>query len=88
MYCVSFIEYVWDCSLKHSEPKLRNLPYDEIKINQDVKLIDFLNRSDESDIGYFDEVDLKHRDEIKEKQNVLYFVLGMDLVVKIILVNI
>ena len=43
------------------------LPYDEIKINNDIKLEDILNTSDDSDYGYFIEVDLKYPDEIKEK---------------------
>ena len=43
------------------------LPYDEIKFEQNVKLEDILNTSDESDIGYFVEVDLKYPDNIKEK---------------------
>ena len=46
-----------------SEP----LPYDEIKIDRDIKLEDILNTPDDSDIGYFLEIDLKHPDNIKEK---------------------
>ena len=46
-----------------SEP----LPYDEIKIDNSVKLEDILNTPDDSDIGYFVEVDLKYPDNIKEK---------------------
>ena len=45
----------------------QSLPYDEIKINNDIKLEDILNTSDDSDYGYFIEVDLKYPDEIKEK---------------------
>ena len=43
------------------------LPYDEIKFDRNVKLEDILNTSDDSDIGYFLEVDLKHPDNIKKK---------------------
>ena len=43
------------------------LPYDEIKFDKNVKLEDILNTPDDSDIGYFIEVDLKHLDNIKEK---------------------
>ena len=43
------------------------LPYDEIKFNRDVKLKDILNTPDDSDIGYFIEVDLTYPDNIKEK---------------------
>ena len=46
-----------------SEP----LPYDEIKFDNNVKLEDILNTPDDSDIGYFIEVDLKYPDNIKEK---------------------
>ena len=46
-----------------SEP----LPYDEIKFDKNVKLEDILNTPDDSDIGYFVEVDLKYPDNIKEK---------------------
>ena len=46
-----------------SEP----LPYDEIKFDNNVRLEDILNTPDDSDIGYFVEVDLKYPDIIKEK---------------------
>ena len=47
-----------------SEP----LPYDEIKFDNNLKLEDILNTPDDSDIGYFIEVDLKYSDTIKEKK--------------------
>ena len=43
------------------------LLYDGIKFDQNVKLEDMLNTSDDSDIGYFIEVDLKYLNNIKEK---------------------
>ena len=43
------------------------LPYDEIKFGKNVKLEDILNTLDDSDIGYFVEIDLKYPDDIKEK---------------------
>ena len=46
-----------------SEP----LPYDEIKFGKNVKLDDKVNTPDDSDIGYFIEVDLKYPDNIKKK---------------------
>ena len=46
-----------------SEP----LPYDEIEFDNKIKLEDVLNTPDDSDIGYFIEVDLKYPDNIKEK---------------------
>ena len=38
------------------------LPYDEINFVGDVKLEDILNTSDDSQVGYFVEVDLKYPD--------------------------
>ena len=43
------------------------LPYDEIKFDNSVELEDILNTPDDSDIGYFLEVDLKYPDNIKHK---------------------
>ena len=43
------------------------LPYDEIKFDNTVKLEDILKTRDDSDVGYFIEVDLKYPDNIKEK---------------------
>ena len=43
------------------------LPYDEIKFDRIVKLEEILNTPDDSDIGYFIEVDLKYPDNIKYK---------------------
>ena len=43
------------------------LPYDEIKFDKNVKLEDILNTPDDSDIGYFIEVDLNYPEKIGEK---------------------
>ena len=43
------------------------LPYDEIKLDKNVKLEDILNAPDHSDIRYFIEVDLAYPDKVKEK---------------------
>ena len=43
------------------------LPYDEIKFDKNVKLEDIINTPDDSDIGYFVEIDLTYLDNIKEK---------------------
>ena len=43
------------------------LPYDEIKFDNNISLEDILNTPDDSDIGYFIEVDLQYPDNIKEK---------------------
>ena len=44
-----------------------SLPYDEIKLDNNINLEDILNTPDDSDIGYFVEVDLKYPDNIKQK---------------------
>ena len=49
-----------------SEP----LPYDEIKFDNNVELEDILNTPDDSDIGYFVEVDLSYPDNIKKKKRI------------------
>ena len=41
-------------------------PYDEIKFEKDVCLEEILNTPDDSEIGYFLEVDLKNSDILKE----------------------
>ena len=46
-----------------SEP----LPYDEIKFDKNVNIEEILNNPDDSDNGYFIEVDLKYPVNIKEK---------------------
>ena len=42
-------------------------PHDEIQIDRNFRLEDTLSTPDDSDIGYFIEVDLKDPDNIKEK---------------------
>ena len=44
-----------------------SLPYDENKFDRYVELEDILNTPDDSDIGYFIEVDLKNLDNKKYK---------------------
>ena len=44
-----------------------SLPLDEIKFDTNVELANILNTSDDSDVGYFIEVDLSYPDNIKEK---------------------
>ena len=41
--------------------------YDQIKLDNNVNLEGILNTRDDSDIGYFVEVDLKYPDNIKQK---------------------
>ena len=51
----------------YGHSKSEPIPYDEITFNRDVNLEDILNTLDDSDIGYFIEVDLNYPDNIKEK---------------------
>ena len=50
------------------------LPYDEIKFDRIVKIEKLFNTSDDSDIGYFIEVDLKYPDNMKFKTKKFPFV--------------
>ena len=43
------------------------LPYDEIKLEKDKSLEEFLKTPDDNETGYFIEVDLRHPDDKKEK---------------------
>ena len=45
----------------------QQLPFDEIKIDKNITLENILNTADDSDIGYFIEVDLIYPDNMKEK---------------------
>ena len=49
------------------------LPYDEIKFDKNVRLEDILNTPDDSDVGYFIEVDIKYLDNLKEKTKIFPF---------------
>ena len=57
----------FDANNLYGDSMSQPLPYDEIKFDNNVKLEDILNTSDDNDIGYFIEVDLKYPDNIKEK---------------------
>ena len=52
-----------------------SLQNNETKFDKTVKLEDILNRIDDSDIGYFLDVDLRYPDNIKEKTNQFPFAL-------------
>ena len=45
----------------------QSLPYDGIKFDKNVKFKGILNTPDDSDTGYFIEVDLKYPDSIEEE---------------------
>ena len=49
------------------------IPYDETKFEKNVKLKDIINTPDDSDFGYFIEVDLKYPDNIKENTKIFPF---------------
>ena len=51
------------------------ITYDEIKFDKNYKLEDILNTPDDSDMGYFNEVDLIYLGNIKEKTKHLPFAL-------------
>ena len=51
-----------DADNLHGWAMSESLRYDEIKIDRNVKLEEFLNTPDDSDIGYFVEADLKYPD--------------------------
>ena len=50
-----------------------SLPHNEIKFPKNVNLEDILNIPDDSDIGFFVEVDLKYPDKVKEKTKIFTF---------------
>ena len=52
---------------------IQSLLYDEIKFDKNVDLEDILNIPDDSDIGFFTEIDLKYPGEIQEKTEVFPF---------------
>ena len=64
-----------DANKLHGHSMSEPLPYDEIKFDNNVNLEDILNTPDDSDIGYFIEVDLIYPNNIKEKTNNFPFVL-------------
>ena len=49
------------------------LPYNKINFDRDVKLKDILKTPDDSDIGYFIEVDLKYPDNTKYETRIFPF---------------
>ena len=60
------ISYI-DANNLYGHSMSQPLPYDENKFDKNIKLEDILNTPDDSDFGYFIEVDLKYPDNIKEK---------------------
>ena len=57
----------FDAKNLYGDSMSQPLPCDEIKYDNNIKLEDILNTPDDSDMGYFIEVDLKYPNNIKEK---------------------
>ena len=56
-----------DSTILYGYSMSQSLPYDEIKFDKNVKLEENLNTPDDSDIGYFIEVELGYPDYLREK---------------------
>ena len=56
-----------DSNILYGHSMSQSLTYNEIKFDKNVRLEDILSTPDNSDIGYFIEVDLKYPDKMKEK---------------------
>ena len=56
-----------DATILHGHSMVQPLPCDEIEIDKNVKLEEILNTPDDSDIGYFFEIDLRYHHNRKEK---------------------
>ena len=61
------------------------LPFDEIKFEHKVYSNEISNTPDESDIGYFLEVDLRYPYNIRQKLSISHCVLKINLFLKTIL---
>ena len=64
----------FDANNLYGDSMSQPLPYDEIKYDNNIELEDILIIPDDSDIGYFIEVDLKYPNNIKEKTKNFHFV--------------
>ena len=62
-----------DANNLHDHSMSETLSYDESKLYNNVKIEDILNTSDDSDNGYFFEVDIKYPDIIKQKTKTFPF---------------
>ena len=63
------------------------LPYDEIQFDSNIKLEKIFKTPDDSDNGYFVEVNLTYPDNIKEKkQNIFHLLLRIEKPILMILV--
>ena len=62
-----------DANSLYVHPMSEPLPYDEIKLDKNVKLEDIINNPDDSDIRYFVEFDLTYPDIIKQESKYFPF---------------
>ena len=62
-----------DANIFYSRSMSQTLPYDEVKCDRNVKLEEILSTPDDSDIGYFIEVDLTYPDRIEQKTKIFPF---------------
>ena len=62
------------------------LPSDKVKFDKNIELEDILNTPDDSDIGYFIEVNLKYSDNIKEKTKIFHLLPKIKKLILMILV--
>ena len=56
-----------DATILYGHSMSQPLPFDELKFDNNVKLEDLINTPDDSNVGYFIEVDLTYPKNIKEK---------------------
>ena len=62
-----------DANFLYGHSMSQPLPYDEIKFDGNVELEGKSNTPDDSDIGYFVEVDIKYSNHMKEKTKIFPF---------------
>ena len=77
----------FDAKNLYGDSMSQRLPYDEIKYDNNIKIEDIINTPDDSDIGYFIEVDLKYPNNIKEKtKNFPFYPVNKKLILMILMI--
>ena len=78
-----------DCTNLYGHSMSQSLPYDDIKVEtENVCIEEILNTPDDSDIGYFLEVDLEYPNNIRVKLDTSPSALKRKLYLKMILAHI